>query len=114
MRASGERVATFRASFTELDRAIIEGTTVGFSKVVTRSNGRILGATLVGRGAGELIMEVALAMRHGITLPGLAREIHPYPTLSEIVKRTADEWYRTRYTGTRAARLVRRVVRWWL
>ena len=112
--ARGERAATFRASFAELDRAIIEGTTVGFAKVVTRSNGRIVGATLVGRGAGELIMEVALAMRHGITLPALAREIHPYPTLSEIVKRTADEWYRTRYTGTRAARLVRRVVRWWL
>src|SRR5207245_2354620 len=61
--ARGERAATFRASFAELDRAIIEGTTVGFAKVVTRSNGRILGATLVGRGAGELIMEVALAGR---------------------------------------------------
>jgi len=112
--ARGERVATFRASFSELDRAIVDGATVGFSKVVTRPNGRILGATIVGRGAGELIMELALAMRYGITLPALAREIHPYPTMSEIVKRTADEWYRTRYTGTRAARLVQRVVRWWL
>jgi len=112
--ARGERVATFRASFSELDRAIVDGATVGFSKVVTRPNGRILGATIVGRGAGELIMELALAMRYGITLPALAREIHPYPTMSEIVKRTADEWYRSRYTGTRAARLVQRVVRWWL
>jgi pyruvate/2-oxoglutarate dehydrogenase complex dihydrolipoamide dehydrogenase (E3) component len=112
--ARGERVATFRSSFGELDRAIVDGATVGFAKVVTRHNGRILGATLVGRGAGELIMELALAMRHGITLPALAREIHPYPTMSEIVKRTADEWYRTRYTGTRAGRLVQRVVRWWL
>src|SRR5207245_9113955 len=98
--ARGERAATYRASFAELDRAIIEGTTVGFSKVVTRSNGRILGATLVGRGAGELIMEVALAMRHGITLPALAREIHPYPPPSELLTRTADEWSRTRYPRT--------------
>src|SRR5207247_702775 len=58
--ARGERVATFRASFSELDRAIVDGATVGFSKVVTRPNGRILRATIVGRGAGELIMELAL------------------------------------------------------
>jgi len=53
-------------------------------------------------------------MRHGITLPALARDIHPYPTMSEIVKRTADTWYRTKYTGTRSARLVQRFIRWWL
>ncbi len=112
--ARGERVEVFRYSFTELDRAIVDDAAVGFSKVVTRRNGQILGATLVGRGAGELVMELVLAMRHGITLPALARDIHPYPTMSEIVKRTADTWYRTKYTGTRSARLVQRFIRWWL
>ena len=114
--AAGERPQVFRSDFAELDRAIVEGgsATTGFCKVVTRSNGRILGATIVGRGAGELIMEFVLAMRLGIPLPRLARFIHPYPTMSEIVSRTAAEWYRQKYTGTRAARLVRRLVRWWL
>ncbi|HEX9282553.1 MAG TPA: FAD-dependent oxidoreductase [Gemmatimonadales bacterium] len=111
--AAGERPEVFRYSFTELDRAIVDGVAVGFSKVVTRPNGRILGATIVGRGAGELIMEIALAMRHGIPLPRLASAIHPYPTMSEIVKRTADAWYRARYGDTPRGRLLRRFLRWW-
>src|SRR5256712_7471140 len=114
--AAGERPQVFRSDFAELDRGIGEGgsATAGFGKVVTRPNGKILGATIVGRGAGELIMEFVLAMRLGIPLPRLARFIHPYPTMSEIVSRTAAAWYRRKYTGTRAARLVQRLVRWWL
>src|SRR5207247_1002643 len=113
---AGERPQVVRSDFAELDRAIVEGesATAGFCKVVTRPNGRILGATIVGRGAGELIMEFVLAMRLGLPLPRLARFIHPYPTMSEIVSRTAAAWYRQKYTGTRAARLVQRLVRWWL
>jgi len=112
--AAGERAEVHRADFAGLDRAIIEGAVTGFCKIVTRKNGTILGATIVGRGAGELIMELALAMRHGIPLGGLARAIHPYPTMGEIVKRTADSWYRTRYGDTGRGRLLRRLMRWWL
>src|SRR3989441_12455784 len=103
--AAGERPQVFRSDFAELDRAIVEGesATAGFCKVVTRPNGKILGATIVGRGAGELIMEVVLAMRLGIPVPRLARFIHPYPTMSDIVSRTAAAWYRQQDTGTRAA-----------
>jgi pyruvate/2-oxoglutarate dehydrogenase complex dihydrolipoamide dehydrogenase (E3) component len=111
---AGERAEVHRAEFSDLDRAIVEGATAGFCKVVTRKNGTILGATIVGRGAGELIMELALAMRHGIPLGRLARAIHPYPTMGEIVKRTADSWYRTRYGATSRGRLLRRFIRWWL
>ncbi len=112
--AAGERVEIYRVSFTDLDRAIVDGAAVGFCKVVTRRNGEILGATIVGRGAGELIMELVLAMRHGIKLSRLARAIHPYPTMSEIVKRTAESWYRAKYTGTVRGRLLQRIIRWWL
>src|SRR2546428_4808208 len=111
--AAGERPQVFRSDFAELDRAIVEGgsATAGFCKVVTRPNGRILGATIVGRGAGELIMEFVLAMRLGIPLPRLARFIHPYPTMSEIVSRTAAAWYRRKDTGARAPRPVQRLGR---
>lgn len=112
--ARGERVEVFRSDFADLDRAIVDGATAGFAKVVTRRDGRILGATIVGRGAGELIMEIVLAMRFRIPLQKLAGVIHPYPTMSEIVKRTAQEWYRARYGDTWRGRLLRRVVRWWL
>jgi len=112
--ARGERVEVFRSDFAELDRAIVDGATAGFAKIVTRRDGRILGATIVGRGAGELIMEIVLAMRFGLPLQKLAGVIHPYPTMSEIVKRTAGEWYRRRYGDTRQGRLLRRLIRLWL
>ncbi len=112
--ARGERVEVFRAEFADLDRAIVDGATAGFAKIVVRRDGRILGATIVGRGAGELIMEIVLAMRFGVPLARLADVIHPYPTMSEIVRAAANAWYRRRYGDTRRGRLLRRLVRWWL
>ncbi len=112
--ARGERVEVYRSDFADLDRAIVDGATAGFAKIVTRRNGRILGATIVGRGAGELIMEIVLAMRFGVPLQKLDGVIHPYPTMSEIVKRTAGNWYRQRYGDTNRGRLLRRLIRWWL
>ncbi len=111
--AQGERPQVFRRDFADLDRAIVDGATAGFAKIVTRRDGRILGATIVGRGAGELIMEIVLAMRFSIPLPKLAGVIHPYPTMSEIVARTAGEWYRRRYGDTFRGRFLRRVLRLW-
>ncbi len=112
--AQGERVEVFRSDFADLDRAIVDGATAGFAKIVTRRDGRILGATIVGRGAGELIMEIVLAMRFRVPLQKLDAVIHPYPTMSEIVKRTAGTWYRQRYGDTRRGRLLRRLIRLWL
>ena len=112
--ALGERAEVHRADFGDLDRAIVDGATAGFCKVVTRRNGTILGATIVGRGAGEVIMELVLAMRYGVPLGRLASAIHPYPTRGEIVKRTADGWLRARFGDTRRGRLLRGLIRWWL
>ncbi len=112
--AQGERVEVYRSDFADLDRAIVDGATAGFAKVVTRRDGRILGATIVGRGAGELIMEIVLAMRFHIPLQKLDGVVHPYPTMGEIVKRTAGTWYRQRYGDTNRGRLLRRLIRWWL
>lgn len=112
--AADPRCEEYRYEFADLDRAIVDGADVGFCKVVTRRNGRILGATIVGRGAGELITLLALAMRQRIPLPHLARQVFPYPTMSEIIRRTADAWYRAKYGATARGRLLRRLVRWWL
>ena len=112
--ARGERALVFRSDFADFDRAIVDGATTGFVKIVTRRNGQILGATIVGRGAGELIMELVLAMRFGIPLPKLNGVIHPYPTMSEITRQAAGNWYRKRYSDTFRGRLLRRLIRWWL
>jgi len=113
-RARGERAKVFRSDFADVDRAVVERATAGFAKILTRRDGGIVGATIVGRGAGELIMEIVLAMRFGVPLQKLASVIHPYPTMSEIVRHTADTWYRQRYGDTRRGRLLRAFVRLWL
>nr|WP_298412756.1 bifunctional TVP38/TMEM64 family protein/FAD-dependent oxidoreductase [uncultured Halomonas sp.] len=82
-----------RYEFSELDRAIAEGETTGFIKVLTvPGKDRILGASIVGDHAGELLAEFTLAMTQGIGLNKLLGTIHPYPTFSEAAKASAGLW----------------------
>jgi pyruvate/2-oxoglutarate dehydrogenase complex dihydrolipoamide dehydrogenase (E3) component/uncharacterized membrane protein YdjX (TVP38/TMEM64 family) len=84
-------VTTYRLA--ELDRAIADGQTDGFVKVLTRpGTDRILGATIVGEHAGDLLAEYVLAMKHGIGLNKILGTIHTYPTLAEANKATAGAW----------------------
>ncbi|MDZ7852232.1 MAG: FAD-dependent oxidoreductase [Halomonas sp.] len=90
---AGTEVEVTRYALSELDRAIAEGSTRGFVKVLTvPGRDRILGATIVGQGAGEMLAEFTLAMTRGIGLNKLLGTIHPYPTRSEAVKATAGVW----------------------
>ena len=77
----------------DLDRAITDGEDHGFIKVITpKGKDKILGATVVGNNAGELLAEFTLAMRHGLGLNKILGTVHPYPTMSEAVKYTAGVW----------------------
>lgn len=88
-----------RYDYSELDRAILDAVDVGFVKVLTsKGKDRILGATLVGEGAGELVHEFVVAIRNRVGLGSLSRTIHVYPTLSQAVQRVADAYQRTRLT----------------
>lgn len=89
----GDGIKVFRYPFPKLDRAIIEGEPQGLIKVITDRSGRILGAHLLGPGAGELLHEFVLARTHGLKLPQISDTVHVYPTLSQAVKRSADEWF---------------------
>ena len=75
------------------------------------ARGRILGATIVARGAGELILPFVLARRHGLTLSSIANTVFPYPTMAEGVKRASAEFLRSRLDTT-AGRTLKRVVQW--
>ncbi|MDO9269264.1 MAG: FAD-dependent oxidoreductase [Methylobacter sp.] len=79
----------------DLDRAIADGVAHGFVKVLTSpGKDRILGVTIVGEQAGDLIAEFVLAMKHNIGLNKLLGTIHIYPTLSEANKYVAGVWKR--------------------
>ncbi|TVS17783.1 MAG: pyridine nucleotide-disulfide oxidoreductase [Gammaproteobacteria bacterium] len=81
----------------ELDRAIADGADAGFIKVLTvPGKDRILGATIVGHHAGELISEYVTAIRHGLGMNKLLSTIHVYPTWTEANKYTAGEWKKAR------------------
>ncbi len=90
----------------ELDRAIADGTTGGFIKVLTvPGKDRILGVTIVGEHAADLLSEYVLAMKHGLGLNKILGTIHTYPTLSEANKYVAGEWKRA-HVSQRALRFL--------
>jgi pyruvate/2-oxoglutarate dehydrogenase complex dihydrolipoamide dehydrogenase (E3) component/uncharacterized membrane protein YdjX (TVP38/TMEM64 family) len=91
----GTAVEVTSLPMARFDRALAESATQGFVQLVTaKGKDRILGATIVGHNAGELIAPIALAMRHKLGLMKLMGTIHAYPTLAEGAKLTAGEWRR--------------------
>lgn len=86
-------VRTVHFEFDENDRAIAERATKGGVKIIAKPNGQIIGASIVGEGAGELIHIISLAMANKMKIIHLTKMISPYPTRSEAVKRAASSWY---------------------
>ena len=96
----GIAVDSFSVSFKDVDRAVLDGEVEGFARVhLRKGTDTILGATLVGRHAGEMISELTLAMTSGKGLAAIGRTIHPYPTQAEAIRKLADAYNRTRLTG---------------
>lgn len=93
----GKDVFVVRQYFKTLHKAQLLVETTGFCKIVGRQNGEILGASIIGPEASELISTIALAIRHKIKVKALADLPHVSPTLSEIIYKTALEWQQQRY-----------------
>ncbi|KAA3649457.1 MAG: pyridine nucleotide-disulfide oxidoreductase [Proteobacteria bacterium] len=93
--AEGIAYEVTKFGIDDLDRAIADSEAHGFVKVLTvPGKDRILGVTIVGEHAGDLIAEYVLAMKHGIGLNKILGTIHIYPTLAEANKYAAGEWKR--------------------
>nr|WP_242698658.1 bifunctional TVP38/TMEM64 family protein/FAD-dependent oxidoreductase [Alteromonas sp. 5E99-2] len=89
----GVEYQVFRYDMEELDRAITEGATSGFVKVlVSPGSDKILGVTIISENAGELLAEFVLAMKHGLGLNKILGTIHSYPTWAESNKYVAGLW----------------------
>ncbi|NOZ33136.1 MAG: FAD-dependent oxidoreductase [Alphaproteobacteria bacterium] len=90
----GDRFKVLRWKYTENDRATAERRTDGLLKVITDPKGRILGAGAVGMLAGELISFYAFAIANRMKVGAFVKFVAPYPTLTEVAKRVAVEFYR--------------------
>ncbi|MEY4906549.1 MAG: hypothetical protein RL260_267 [Pseudomonadota bacterium] len=91
--AQGVAFELTRYPLDDLDRAIIERETTGFLQVLTEpGRDRLLGVTIVGAHAGELLAEFTLAMQHGLGLNKILGTVHPYPSWSDAAKLTAGRW----------------------
>ena len=102
----GDSVKVLRWNFAENDRAQAEGKTKGMIKVILGKKSRIIGASIVGPQAGELIAPWVLAVSQGLKISAFANVVLPYPTLSEIGKRAAI----TNYAGLAQKPLLRRAL----
>lgn len=107
----GDKVTVLRWSLEENDRARAERDTRGFIKVVVGAKGKILGASIVGAGAGDLIQPWVLALSQGLKIGVFTSLVAPYPTRGEISKRVAGEYYTSRLFSARTRWLVR-VLSW--
>jgi pyruvate/2-oxoglutarate dehydrogenase complex dihydrolipoamide dehydrogenase (E3) component len=103
----GDGVRVWRRPFDDVDRAIADGETQGMVKLITDRKGKILGGHILGHGAGNLIGEVVLAMKHGISAAKLGSTVHAYPTYPEAVKQAAEGYYKSRFRGP-----IRAIARW--
>lgn len=112
LQKAGVPFETVRVPLEETDRALLDGEEAGFLKVhVDSRKGRILGATLVARHAGEMISELTLAMTQSVKLGAIGGVIHPYPTQAEVIRKAADLYNRKRLTPSRK-RLLQRIFTW--
>lgn len=86
-------IKVYRSTYSGNDRAVTDLEERGLAKVITDKRGYILGAHIVGSGAGEIIHEYVLAKSSKLKIGRLSSVIHIYPTLAQVVKRSADQYY---------------------
>ncbi|MEM8916036.1 MAG: FAD-dependent oxidoreductase [Pseudomonadota bacterium] len=103
----GDSVTVLKSEFAHNDRAIAERETEGLIKVIVGGRGKILGAGIVGRQAGELINPWVLAMSQNIKIAAMASMVAPYPTLAEINKRAAGTFFAPKLFSDRTRSIVR-------
>jgi pyruvate/2-oxoglutarate dehydrogenase complex dihydrolipoamide dehydrogenase (E3) component len=110
-RAAGIDFRVLRWPFADNDRAQTERDTEGLVKIVVGRRGRILGAGILGAGAGDLILPWTLAISQKLRIGAIANLIVPYPTRGEAGKRAAGCHYTPALFSPRTRRIVRLLAR---
>jgi pyruvate/2-oxoglutarate dehydrogenase complex dihydrolipoamide dehydrogenase (E3) component len=108
----GLKVETYTYPLSEVDRAVLDGEERGFARIhVQQGTDRILGATIVGAHAGEMISEVTALMQGRRGLKTLLATIHPYPTQAEVIRKAANQWRKAHFTAG-MQRLLQKWFKW--
>ena len=105
----GSSVQIVRRPLSDVDRAVIERELDGFIKIIYKTDGTILGATIVSPRAGEMITEFVLALQHGLKIRDLAEAMHVYPAYSMGVQRAAANVAAEQFLHSAIGRIVRRL-----
>lgn len=105
-RSQGIEPTVLQFPFRDIDRALAEVEPHGQVKLVVHK-GKILGATILGPHAGELIHELVLAMKTGARIGDISATIHAYPTLAQVHRRTVNSWYARKLFSPGTRRMVR-------
>lgn len=92
-RVKFQNIKVYRSLYSGNDRAVTDIEEKGLAKVITDKKGCILGAHIVGANAGEIIHEYVLAKSSKLKIGNISSAIHIYPTLAQVVKRSADQYY---------------------
>jgi len=112
-RFSGDDLQISSFDINKVDRAVNEDDRLGLIKIIARSNGAILGATIVGERAGETITEIAVAMHNRLKLSDLAATIHPYPTYSTGIQLLATKMAVERAFSGTSGKMIRGLSAFW-
>lgn len=105
---------SLQLSFKENDRAHAERRTEGTIKVLACPKGYVLGATILGLHAGELIYPWVIAIQNKLKLSAITSSIAPYPTLNEVSKRTAGNFYTEKIFSESMKKIVRFIMKWFI
>jgi pyruvate/2-oxoglutarate dehydrogenase complex dihydrolipoamide dehydrogenase (E3) component len=108
---TGKKIHVYRFPFKSVDRAVIDGEEEGFIKLIADDRLRIVGAHLIGPHAGDLLHEYVVAMKANLKITALSTTIHVYPTLSQGVKKAADQYYREKLFSGWFPKLARWLIR---
>jgi len=106
----GSSIGVWRREIGAVDRVLADGGPPGLVKIITDRKGRVLGGHILGPHAGDMIGELTIALKHGLTVGQLGAVIHPYPTTAEAIKQASEQRVKATFTGWKKA-LVRRIVR---
>lgn len=94
-KSSSTPVEVLRYSLADNERAIIESKSKGMAKVLVDQAGKVLGASILADHAGDLIAEYTLAVRLGLNISDIAQTVHPYPSMSQVLWRVAQQFRKT-------------------
>ncbi len=109
---AGVNPVVYKANLDDVDRFVADHATTGLVKLITNRKGKIIGAHAVGKGAGDWMQMVILAVKKGHKIGDLSQIIYPYPSHAAAVQRTADLYWREKLFNGILPKVAEKYIRW--